>query len=113
MAIAPERVTQLTGTDFDLVVYPVAFNIRDNPATNQKEMSVDWVEYLRIDNSVWDRDFGRRGVTRRNFSDVGTATPAGGQTDPNTGADLSNISIRGALDVILAGWEAAYVADNP
>ena len=113
MAIAPERITQLTGTDFDLVVYPVAFNIRKNPATNLQEMSVDWVQFLRIDGVNQDRDFGKRGRTQRDLAAVGAATPATGETDPNTGASLSNISIQGALNVILAGWEQAYVADNP
>jgi hypothetical protein len=114
MATSPERIVDLTGTDFKLVAQPTMFQFTRDIETNEADVRIQWQQALTVDGVANRIDIGTSGVVHRGWNvakDIQPAYP--GATDPITGADLTQISFRGILSLLNDAFDRLYVIDNP
>ena len=112
MPIAEERKELLSGTVFELVVHPLEVRISRDPETNTGSISYQWQQHLAIDGNVRRKEYAKTGSVSRNLDQVGSVYPAyAGETDPHSGADLTQISMDGVVKILLSAFDKAYVQD--
>ena len=112
MPVSAERKTPIVGTTIELVAYPNEFSLMWDPSANSGKVAFKWIEFLEVDGAMAGRDAGREGYTVRQWSAVKNISPAyPGEVDPNTGADLTQISMAGVLKILLSAFDRAYVQD--
>jgi hypothetical protein len=111
--ISPERIQTLSGTTFELVVQPIKMELRRDPENNaNNELVFTWSENLRVDGASRRKDYARVGTNQRYVNSVGSIYPAyAGATDPHSGADLTQISIDGIVQLLLDAFDKMYVQD--
>ena len=112
MPISSTRITEVTGTTIELVAMPKEILFMWRPEDSNGRLIWSWLEHLVVDDVVNAKDFGRYGKTSRNWDDIKNLQPAySGEVDPVTGADLTQISMRGVMAILQSAFDRAYEQD--
>lgn len=114
----PSRVTDISGgTSYSLIDSPVEFTFRFNPEAGEARALVQFIQMLDVDGTTQNVNRGNRGSVNADWTEVFGATefrnlqPAyAGATDPVTAADLTQISMRGVMQILLDMFDRMYVA---
>ena len=113
MPISTTRIVELTGTAFKLIAQPVRINFEHNPETGTAGLRFEFIQMLDVDGVTRNVNFGRLGHVSRNWTDIETSQPAyAGALDPVTGADLTQVSMRGVLMILMDAFDRGYAQDN-
>lgn len=114
MTISAERIVDISGgTSYKLVEQPISFTFDYNPELNTASVRVDFIQMLDVDGVSRNVNMGNKGTTRRQWSAISSFYPCtNGETDPVSGADLTNISLRGVMLLLLEMFDKMRVQDN-
>ena len=114
----PSRITDISGgTSYSLIDSPVEFTFRFNPADGEAYTIVEFIQMLDVDGSTQNVNRGSKGSVKADWTEVfgseefRNLQPAyAGATDPVTAADLTQISMRGVMQILLDMFDRVYVA---
>jgi hypothetical protein len=114
MTVSTERRTPIAGANPQRVVHWEEMRISIDPYNPNvgfiRFLHKEWVEAGGNDVGVDSQSHGR---VRRDFSVVKNEQPAdAGATDPVTGADLTQISMRGVGIILADAFNQWWLSDN-
>lgn len=115
MTTSTERIVDISGgTEYLLVAQPINFSFNNNPELNTADVRVEFIQMLEVDGTTRNVNYGSKGSVTRAYSEISTQYPAyPGKLDPESGADLTQISVKGIMILLQDMFDKMYVQDNP